>query len=230
MKVLAIHIKMFFFALFAFTISTVLACSDLVNYATGVSDCSRRAYLCNQAAYYSLMTTQCPVTCGRCYSNSTSYSTSTSCVDLTNPYTGVSDCPRRAYLCNQANYYSLMTTQCPRTCGRCSSTVTVTYSSSSSCTDRTNPYTGVSDCSSRSYLCNNSLYYSLMTTQCPATCGRCSTASTSSTTTSTSTTCADLTNPSTGISDCPNRVAYCTNAIYLSLMQVQCRKTCGFCT
>ncbi|CAI5440561.1 unnamed protein product [Caenorhabditis angaria] len=204
---------MFFFALFTFTISTVSACSDLVNYATGVSDCASRAYLCNQAAYYTLMTTQCPVTCGRCSSNTTSYSTS--CVDLTNPYTGVSDCSSRAYL---------------STCGRCSSATTVTSSSSTSCTDLTNPYTGVSDCSSRAYLCNNSLYYSLMTTQCPATCGRCSTASTSSTTTSTSTTCADLTNPSTGISDCPNRVAYCTNAVYLSLMQVQCRKTCGFCT
>uniref|UniRef100_A0A914DK18 ShKT domain-containing protein n=1 Tax=Acrobeloides nanus TaxID=290746 RepID=A0A914DK18_9BILA len=93
-------------------------CVDLTNPTTGVSDCSSRAYLCNNAYYYTLMTQQCPATCGRC-STSTSTDTSTSCVDLTNPSTGVSDCSSRAYLCNNSLYYTLMTQQCPRTCGRC---------------------------------------------------------------------------------------------------------------
>ncbi|GMT07953.1 hypothetical protein PENTCL1PPCAC_30127, partial [Pristionchus entomophagus] len=33
--------------------------------------------------------------------------------------------------------------------------------------------------------------------------------------------CADLTNPSTGFSDCPARKAYCNNTVYQSLMKVQ---------
>ena len=33
----------------------------------------------------------------------------------------------------------------------------------SSCVDKLNPATGVSDCPSRAYLCNNSVYYTLMT-------------------------------------------------------------------
>ncbi|GMS92097.1 hypothetical protein PENTCL1PPCAC_14272, partial [Pristionchus entomophagus] len=97
-------------------ITTTTTCVDLLNPSTGVSDCSARAYLCNNSVYYSLMTTQCPRTCGRC--STTTVTTTTTCVDLLNPSTGVSDCPSRAYLCNNSVYYSLMTTQCPRTCGR----------------------------------------------------------------------------------------------------------------
>uniref|UniRef100_A0A7E4VAE1 ShTK domain protein n=1 Tax=Panagrellus redivivus TaxID=6233 RepID=A0A7E4VAE1_PANRE len=32
----------------------------------GTSDCAKDAYLCNNSAYYDLMTQQCPKTCGRC--------------------------------------------------------------------------------------------------------------------------------------------------------------------
>ncbi|GMS92401.1 hypothetical protein PENTCL1PPCAC_14576, partial [Pristionchus entomophagus] len=119
-----------------------------------------------------------------------------SCVDLINPATGTSDCPQTAYLCNNPTYYSLMTVQCPKTCGRCSSPntntpshlVVIFHSRVSqqihwksiqwplTCVDLKNPTTGVSDCSQTAYLCNNPVYYSLMTTQCPATCGRCPTA------------------------------------------------------
>uniref|UniRef100_A0A914DXT6 ShKT domain-containing protein n=1 Tax=Acrobeloides nanus TaxID=290746 RepID=A0A914DXT6_9BILA len=95
----------------------------------------------------------------------------TTCVDLINPNTGTSDCPSRAYLCNNSVYYALMTQQCPKTCNRCSGSGTPP---SSSCVDLVNPSTGVSDCPSRAYLCNNSVYYTLMTQQCPKTCGRCS--------------------------------------------------------
>uniref|UniRef100_A0A8R1HS76 ShKT domain-containing protein n=1 Tax=Caenorhabditis japonica TaxID=281687 RepID=A0A8R1HS76_CAEJA len=239
--------------------SSSTSCADLLNPSTGVSDCPSRASLCNDATYYSLMTTQCPKTCGRCSSSSSSSSTaasassSTSCADLLNPSTGVSDCPSRASLCNDADYYTLMTQQCPKTCGRCSSSSSSTAasasassssssssSSSTSCADLLNPSTGVSDCPSRASLCNNSVYYDLMTQQCPKTCGRCSSSSsssssavsaTSSSSSSTaSTTCVDKVNPSTGVSDCPNRVAYCTNSAYITLMRTQCPLTCGFCT
>uniref|UniRef100_A0A7E4V901 ShKT domain-containing protein n=1 Tax=Panagrellus redivivus TaxID=6233 RepID=A0A7E4V901_PANRE len=51
----------------------------------------------------------------RCVSGS-----STTCVDKVGP-NGVSDCPNVARLCNNSIYYSLMTEQCPKTCGRCTS-------------------------------------------------------------------------------------------------------------
>ncbi|GMS88100.1 hypothetical protein PENTCL1PPCAC_10275, partial [Pristionchus entomophagus] len=101
----------------------------------------------------------------------------TTCVDLLNPRTGVSDCPATAYLCNNAAYYTLMTQQCPRTCSRCSGAVvpiTTTTTTNTKCVDLLNPSTGVSDCPSRVSLCNNAAYYTLMTQQCPRTCGRCS--------------------------------------------------------
>ncbi|GMS81245.1 hypothetical protein PENTCL1PPCAC_3420, partial [Pristionchus entomophagus] len=207
-------------------------CYDLLNPSTGTSDCSSLSYLCSNSVYYTLMTTQCPATCGRCNTTTTTTTTTSTnisdCTDLTNPSTGVSDCSARASLCNNTVYYSLMTTQCPRTCGRCNSTTTTTSTSTNStCADLTNPATGVSDCSSRAYLCNNSVYYSFMTTQCPSTCGRCST---STTTTTTNSTCVDLTNPSTGVSDCSAQRALCTNSAYISLMRVQCPATCGFCS
>ncbi|EGT37793.1 hypothetical protein CAEBREN_19409 [Caenorhabditis brenneri] len=209
--------------------STTTTCVDRTNPSTGVSDCPALAYLCNDSTYYAVMTQQCPRTCGRC--NTTS--TSTSCVDRVNPSTGVSDCPARAGLCNDSTYYAVMTQQCPRTCGRCNSTSTSTTSTSTTCADRVNPSTGVSDCTARAALCNNSVYYDLMTVQCPRTCGRCTSSSstvTSSSSTTVSSTCVDQVNAATGTSDCPNRRAFCTNAAYISLMRTQCPLTCGFCT
>ncbi|UMM12280.1 hypothetical protein L5515_001140 [Caenorhabditis briggsae] len=210
--------------------SSTTTCVDRTNPSTGVSDCPALAYLCNDSTYYTVMTQQCPRTCGRCNTTSTS---STSCVDRVNPSTGVSDCPARAALCNDSTYYAVMTQQCPRTCGRCNSTSSTTTSTSTSCADRVNPSTGVSDCPARAALCNNSVYYDLMTVQCPATCGRCSSSSstvTSSSSTTVSSTCVDQVNAATGTSDCPNRRAFCTNSAYISLMRTQCPLTCGFCT
>ncbi|ULT88738.1 hypothetical protein L5515_007575 [Caenorhabditis briggsae] len=108
----------------------------------------------------------------------TAASTST-CVDKVNPSTGVSDCPKSAYLCNDSTYYALMTEQCPKTCNRCSGSNNSNNSnnnnggSSSSCVDKVNPSTGVSECASKAYLCTNSIYQSLMKDQCPKTCGFC---------------------------------------------------------
>ncbi|GMR47367.1 hypothetical protein PMAYCL1PPCAC_17562, partial [Pristionchus mayeri] len=103
--------SLLFFAFLSIGIVYCQTCVDLVNPSTGVSDCADRRNLCNNTAYYSFMTTQCPKTCGRC-------PTST-CADLLNPSTGRSDCAQTAYLCNNPAYYSFMTIQCPKTCGRC---------------------------------------------------------------------------------------------------------------
>ncbi|RCN43629.1 shTK domain protein [Ancylostoma caninum] len=44
------------------------------------------------------------------------------CVDLINPWTGVSDCPRYVCQCNNPRYFSWMTERCPKTCNRCNET------------------------------------------------------------------------------------------------------------
>ncbi|CAD6196002.1 unnamed protein product [Caenorhabditis auriculariae] len=210
---------------------TTSTCVDRVNPSTGRSDCAAMAYLCNDSTYFSLMTVQCPRTCGRCSTTSTSTGT---CVDRVNPSTGVSDCPARAALCNDATYSTLMTVQCPRTCGRCNSTSSSTTRSSTSCVDKVNPRTGVSDCAARAALCTNSVYRTLMTEQCPRTCGFCSTtgstvAGTLSSTIS-STTCVDRVNAATGVSECPQNRALCTRTGYVEFMRTQCPLTCGVCS
>ena len=150
------------------------------------------------------------------------------CVDQVNPSTGVSDCPARASLCNDPTYYTVMTQQCPKTCQRCSTTGT--SGSSTTCRDLVNPSTGVSDCTSLSNLCNDANYKSIMTVQCPKTCGRCSSSSTSSSTVGFIGSCVDKINPNTGVSDCPNRLSLCTHPTYTTLMRTQCPLSCGFCS
>ncbi|KAF8374176.1 hypothetical protein PRIPAC_80605 [Pristionchus pacificus] len=98
---------------------------------------------------------------------------STSCVDKLNPLTGVSDCPARSSLCTNSVYLDVMRDQCPKTCGFCTGTGTVTNSTITSCVDRVNPSTNISDCPTMKAYCNNTIYKPLKTIQCPATCGFC---------------------------------------------------------
>ncbi|EFP11489.1 CRE-PHAT-2 protein [Caenorhabditis remanei] len=189
------------------TVTSSTGCVDRVNAATGTSDCAARRNLCNDATYYDVMTQQCPKTCGRCSSISTTPATGT-CVDLKNPRTGSSDCASMRAYCNDSNYIALMRVQCPRTCGFCGSssstssstlrTGSSTISSGSSyfipksiknpsksykiytirlvkksCVDQVNPSTGRSECAANIGLCNNSAYQTIMRTQCPRTCGFC---------------------------------------------------------
>ncbi|CAJ0947391.1 unnamed protein product, partial [Mesorhabditis belari] len=99
--------------------TTTPACVDLTNAATGVSDCAARAAIgyCTRRYYVTFMKKQCRKTCGYCTSST---STNSTCVDLVNPSTGVSDCTRLSYLCSSSAYYSVMVVQCPVTCGFCS--------------------------------------------------------------------------------------------------------------
>uniref|UniRef100_A0AC34GTC6 ShKT domain-containing protein n=1 Tax=Panagrolaimus sp. ES5 TaxID=591445 RepID=A0AC34GTC6_9BILA len=127
-------------------------------------------YSCNT------LTQQC------CLGTSTTTTSGTTCIDKIGPK-GFSDCPQRAFLCNNTLYYTLMTDQCPKTCGRCngSSSTAATTSSSTLCVDKTKA-DGTSDCPGLTRLCNNPAYYNLMTDQCPKTCGRCAAATTSTST------------------------------------------------
>ncbi|CAB3407090.1 unnamed protein product [Caenorhabditis bovis] len=159
------------------------------------------------------------------------------CVDLLNPSTGVSDCPRRANLCNDAQYYDIMTRQCPRTCGRCGSQGGSTTRSTATCVDLVNPRTGVSDCPGMSSYCTNSLYREVMRVQCPRTCNLCGSATgatgattrSGTATTRSSGTCVDKVNPRTGVSDCPRSASLCNDSRYATLMRTECPRTCGFC-
>uniref|UniRef100_A0A8R1HN66 ShKT domain-containing protein n=1 Tax=Caenorhabditis japonica TaxID=281687 RepID=A0A8R1HN66_CAEJA len=152
---------------------------------------------------------------------------SSTCVDLKNPNTGTSDCPNMKAYCTNSAYLTLMKQQCPKTCGYCSSSATT---ASSTCVDLTNPSTGTSDCTRMASYCKVAAYVTLMKQQCPKTCGYCSGSGSATTTRSSTSTCVDLTNPSTGTSDCARMAGYCNVAAYVTLMKQQCPKTCGYCT
>ncbi|GMR34676.1 hypothetical protein PMAYCL1PPCAC_33478, partial [Pristionchus mayeri] len=103
-------------------------CFDAVNPTTGVTDCAKRRHLCTNFNYFSIMSSQCPLTCGFCTSR-----TRKSCIDQVNPYTCfagrnprrftfamllltdacTSDCADMISYCSVPAYYNLMTLQCP---------------------------------------------------------------------------------------------------------------------
>lgn len=217
-----------FLSAFCATVQSQLNC-------TTDADCLRNYYCVSGACWQSAdrcVMNLCPVnfTClnttdgQRCLMfNATGLiptSAPTTCVDKTGP-NGVSDCPQRAHLCNNTIYYNLMTDQCPRTCNRCGQTAPTTSQPIVTCVDLAGP-NGVSDCPQRASLCNNSLYYNLMTQQCPRTCNRCG-----QTSGGVGTTCVDLVGPNG--SNCAAVAYLCNNRLYYALMTQQCPRTCGRC-
>ncbi|EYC31549.1 hypothetical protein Y032_0004g2213 [Ancylostoma ceylanicum] len=104
-----------------------------------------------------------------------------------------------------------------------------TANPATSCKDKVNPRTGVSECRQRVGLCDVPIYFTVMTEQCPSTCKRCPGTFTSSTLPS-GAACVDLVNPMSNASDCPFRTAQCQDPVYRDVMMKQCPKTCGFCT
>ncbi|ETN76817.1 shTK domain protein [Necator americanus] len=222
-----------------------LACVDKLNPKTGVSDCPSMVSYCNNSVYYTLMTDQCPRTCGRCSTSSTS-STTTTCVDKVNPTTNVSDCPNMVSYCNDSRYYTLMTEQCPKTCGRCSSTSVVSSSSSTTCVDKLNPSTNVSDCPAAIpakpfrwglfwLFGQRNEKLNVDTGAEHASLGNAHWLRSNvyrphkekyavTTTKLIHSACVDKVNPKTGASDCPNTSYLCNNALYFQLMTEQCRK------
>ncbi|KAK5966134.1 hypothetical protein GCK32_016031 [Trichostrongylus colubriformis] len=157
------------------------------------------------------------------------------CLDKTNPNTGISDCPFRRNLCNQAGYAQLMRQQCPRTCGFCGSQRVQLEPSIGVCTDLINPRsidlinprTGHSDCPNRRPLCRNRIYQKLMREQCPRTCGYCTDSSVISQTPDQE----DCTNSTPRIL-CITRRQFCHNrdARIREQMEAQCAVTCGLCS
>uniref|UniRef100_A0AC35FDI3 ShKT domain-containing protein n=1 Tax=Panagrolaimus sp. PS1159 TaxID=55785 RepID=A0AC35FDI3_9BILA len=81
------------------------------------TNCAANVGLCTNSLYLSTMTSKCRRTCNLCGGTSLP-STSTCCSDLLNS-SGINECSSLARLCNNTAYYTLMTQQCPRTCGRC---------------------------------------------------------------------------------------------------------------
>ncbi|KAL4001862.1 ShK domain-like family protein [Acanthocheilonema viteae] len=82
----------------------------------------------------------------------------------------LSECPKRAYLCNNPIYYNLMTKLCQRTCNRCSGDSSTMMPSG--CFDQIGP-NGRSNCLSVAHLCHNLLYINVMKQQCARTCRFC---------------------------------------------------------
>ncbi|VDM55415.1 unnamed protein product [Angiostrongylus costaricensis] len=144
-----------------FVVQFVSACVDRVNPRTAVSDCPQVAYLCNNSVYFTLMTEQCPRTCNRCPETVNTTLPPSDCKLKSNNIACFKIVHVYRKLCGtEPNLYRVLI-------------IMFTVEFISACVDRVNPRTGVSDCPKRAYLCNNPVYFNLMTEQCPSTCNRC---------------------------------------------------------
>ncbi|KAF7637331.1 hypothetical protein Mgra_00003300 [Meloidogyne graminicola] len=83
-----------------------------------------------------------------------------------------------------------------------------------------------SDCPLNKYRCNDTLWYDLMTEQCPKTCNRCE--ENLKLNISRIKVCKDGIGPN-GISECPQYAFRCKEKIWKEFMEKECPKTCGIC-
>ncbi|VDK74748.1 unnamed protein product [Litomosoides sigmodontis] len=105
----------------------------------------------------------------------------------------------------------------------------VTSSPSEMCYDSSAPGRRDSDCTKYSYLCDNALYYKVMTWQCPVTCGRCSVLNEITPRSFSNQNCTDLKGLN-GRSDCQKYAMLCRDPRYVSVMATECPKTCRYCS
>ncbi|CAI4223040.1 unnamed protein product [Auanema sp. JU1783] len=96
------------------------------------------------------------------------------------------------------------------------------FGPNSRCADKLGPQ-GQSDCKKRANLCDDELYYNVMTQQCPVTCNRCSLIPT------VPIGCADRPSPTGRASECQKRRNLCSDPVYFDVMTRECPKTCNRC-
>ena len=82
------------------------------------------------------------------------------------------------------------------------------------------------DCPQQAHLCNNAVYYAVMTAQCPRTCGRCPQYPPGGAASLPSGAPLSCENKA---QNCRGRETLCSNSNYYTLMRDQCARTCGLC-
>lgn len=131
----------------------------------------REMNMCDEPTMQDVIIQYCQGTCGKCAEDS-----NPSCVDEDVAY-----CTAFSFGCLQSSVKETVQKRCPKTCGTCdkiatagvttantaAGIVTTTTVAAATCTDV------AYDCVEKSYLCTNSVYLSLMRTQCPKTCNFC---------------------------------------------------------
>uniref|UniRef100_A0AC35UFU6 ShKT domain-containing protein n=1 Tax=Rhabditophanes sp. KR3021 TaxID=114890 RepID=A0AC35UFU6_9BILA len=158
---------------------TTIGSTDSTTVATTVGTCTDIAPncealnaqgLCTDAKYQALMSSDCAATCSFCAlagagtgaagggigvpSTVGGGTSTTTCVDLVTG--GPNSCTALAANCNVAAWYSVMTTNCPRTCQRC-----LTSNTGTVCAD-TYKANGTTDCvESKKNLCTNPTYQTM---------------------------------------------------------------------
>uniref|UniRef100_A0A915MBP4 ShKT domain-containing protein n=1 Tax=Meloidogyne javanica TaxID=6303 RepID=A0A915MBP4_MELJA len=84
-----------------------------------------------------------------------------------------------------------------------------------------------SDCPANKHRCNETIWYKLMTEQCPKTCNRCEEYIKLNISRDVRV-CRDGIGPN-GVSECPQNKHRCEDKIWKDFMEKECPETCGYC-
>ncbi|KAH7714751.1 Protein F01D5.1, partial [Aphelenchoides avenae] len=184
------------------------ACDDQTQPA-GAPTCAQNKLSGACQSFRPLMQQQCPATCGLCQSTG-----NTGCVD------------KLASGCFQMRAYCVITTSTQYMKENCAKTCDTAYPGNGFCSGAGGGGAGTdkaSNCQVNANLCNNSIYYKIMTDNCCATCNRCGTAAAGG---GSNPNCQDQ-NP-----NCAswNVRGFCQSSFYTQAQKQQyCSKTCRFC-